>query len=68
MCYVRSAFACEIILAKFPQRLQNLENVKKKQIYSTPTCVSVSCSGSVRRASYNIYGQLLGSENTFTMS
>lgn len=30
MCYVRSAFACEIILAKFPQRLQNLENVKKK--------------------------------------
>lgn len=30
MCYVRSAFACEIILGKFPQRLQNLENVKKK--------------------------------------
>jgi len=35
MCYVRSAFACEIILAKFPQRLQNLENVKKKIYIST---------------------------------
>jgi len=71
MCYVRSASACKIILAKFSRIFGKWwvrRSEEAKQKINSHVCSGCSGSVSVRRGSCNIYGELLGPENTFTMS